>query len=70
MTEEFNLSHKAVRDRSHNPIPNYYWEKDVQLFIKKLKEELKNEELEGDNEKLLMMVIEQKIDKLAGDKLK
>ncbi len=31
---EFNLSKKAIRDLSNNPIPNYYWEQDVKEFIK------------------------------------
>ena len=37
---EFNLSKKAIRDLSNNPIPNYYFEYDVREFIRILREEL------------------------------
>ncbi len=37
MKKEFNLSKKAIRDLSNNPIPNYYWEQDVKEFIKEIR---------------------------------
>ena len=38
VTKKFCLSDKAVTDLSNNPIPNYYWEKDVCKAVRLLKE--------------------------------
>ena len=38
------LSDKAIKDFSNNPIPNYYWEKDVKEAIKKLMARFPNTE--------------------------
>lgn len=68
MTEDFVLSNKAIKDLSNNPIPNYYFEKDVKEFIRLLK----NKTFTPNNrskEYIDMFELINIIDKLAGEKL-
>lgn len=58
-----SLSDKAVKDLDcHNPIPNYYWEKNVREAVKALKEYLKG--MGSDPREALYGV-----DKIFGEKL-
>ena len=75
------LSDKAMKDFSNNPIPNYYWEKDVKEFIKKLKEKVsiiislidynldKNALEENKAKRTIIYKGTKFIDELAGEKL-
>ena len=66
---EFNLSNKAVKDLGcSNPIPDYYWEKDVKEFIELLKNKM-NDIPEFGYNYIPRTAVKTMIDKLAGDKL-
>lgn len=64
--ETFNLSDKAVKDLSNNPIPNYYWEQDIKEFIRLLKE---CKGCKHDGSYIAIGDLQDFIDKLAGEKL-
>lgn len=51
---EFDLSSKAIIDHSNNPIPEYYWGKDVKEFIKLLKDWYDNEKDQRSLEQFLI----------------
>lgn len=62
------LSDKAVKDLGcSNPIPNYYWEKDVKEFVQNLKNRMHDFELENN---IRLFYLYEELDELAGDKLK
>jgi len=83
MEKEFNLSEKLIMRQSTFPNRDWLWADDIKEFIKRLKEEIcclylfskdsNWEELEGGGSILkddkIQKELEEKIDKLAGEKL-
>ncbi len=65
MEKEFNLSKKRI-DKLDGYI---YREKNVKEFIKRLKEEMSNPRMFDDNPIAVCIVVEELIDKLAGEEL-
>lgn len=69
MTTEFNLSKKVAHVRGDLNREAFYWEEDVQEFIRLLKEELQYASTKTEDGKTSFFTQNWIIDKLAGSKL-